>query len=143
MKRVIADTNILVSATFWKGDPFKIVNLIEKNKLHHSMSKETIAEYSRIINSDEIIEKIEKKDLITSKVVKKVISISDIVEPKRKIQVVKDDPDDDKFLEVAVEGRADFIISKDKHLLNLKEFEGIKIVSPDTFLDKYFEEKDD
>ena len=135
--RVVLDTNILVSATFWKGDSFRIVELIDKKKIKHSMSKETIAEYSKIISSEEIIEKIEKKDLRISKTLQKVIYLSDIVEPQRKIRVVRDDPDDDKFLEVAVESKADYIISKDNHLLRLKEFEGIKIVSPEDFLDIY------
>jgi predicted nucleic acid-binding protein len=45
--------------------------------------------------------------------------------------VIKDDPEDNKFLEVAIDGNADFIISQDKHLLNLKEFQGIRIIKPE------------
>ena len=52
-----------------------------------------------------------------------------------KIKVIKDDPDDDKFLEAAVEGKADYIISKDKkHLLVLKKFRNIPIMPPEEFL---------
>ena len=55
--------------------------------------------------------------------------------PKEKLNVVKNDPDDDKFIEAAVEGDCDCIVSKDKkHLLKLKEFRGIKIISPEEFL---------
>ncbi len=53
---------------------------------------------------------------------------SKIVEPQRKISIIKDDPDN-RILEAAVEGKADFIVSNDRHLLDLKEFEGIKIIT--------------
>jgi len=54
--------------------------------------------------------------------------------PKRKVNVVKQDPDDNKFIEAALEGEADYIVTQDRHLLKLKEFEGIKIVTPEEFL---------
>jgi uncharacterized protein len=56
------------------------------------------------------------------------------ITPSVKIKAVKDDPDDDKFLECAVTAKADYIISGDPDLLNLKEFKKIKIVSPTQFI---------
>ena len=58
-----------------------------------------------------------------------------LIEPKESIKVIKDDPKDDMVLECAVEGKADFIVSGDPHLLKLKEFRSIKIVTPKQFLD--------
>jgi len=58
-----------------------------------------------------------------------IIENSIIVKPTIKLDVVKDDPDDNKFLEAGVTGKANFIISQDKHLLKLGEYQGIKIVS--------------
>lgn len=52
-----------------------------------------------------------------------------------KLTVIKDDPKDDKFLECAIEAKADFIVSGDHHLKDLKQFRYIKIVSPTEFLD--------
>ncbi len=57
-----------------------------------------------------------------------------LVEPSTKIKVVKDDPEDDKFVETAVEGDAYFIVTQDKHLLKLKDYQGIKIITPEEFL---------
>ena len=57
-----------------------------------------------------------------------------MVEVVGKIKVVKDDPTDDKFIETALNGNADYIISQDRHLLDIKEFEGIKMVTPKEFL---------
>jgi putative PIN family toxin of toxin-antitoxin system len=63
--------------------------------------------------------------------IQKIVSISKIVIPTRKINVVQDDPDDNKILECAIAGNVDYLVTQDKHLLNLKEFEGIKIITPD------------
>lgn len=57
-----------------------------------------------------------------------------LVEPKKNLEVIKDDPDDDKFIECAVAGEAIYIISSDAHLLELREYEDIRILSPTVFL---------
>ncbi len=64
-----------------------------------------------------------------------IVRISSIVNPKIKVNVVAEGPDDNKFLECALESRADFIVSGDKHLLRFREFKGIKIVSAREFLE--------
>lgn len=134
MKRLTLDTNILISGTFWTGASFKILERIDKKLDESILSKEILSEYERIIKSNEIIEKVENKDLIISKISQKVIISSKIVEPKEKLCIVKDDPDDNMILECAKEGKVDYIISNDKHLLKIKEFEGIKIITPDNYL---------
>ncbi|GAJ01716.1 unnamed protein product [marine sediment metagenome] len=54
-----------------------------------------------------------------------------------KIALVKNYPDDNKFIECAVTNKADYIISGDNHLLSLREYENIKILSPKEFLNYY------
>ena len=63
---------------------------------------------------------------------------SELVVPNKKIEIVKDDPDDNKFIETALEGKAEYIVTQDKHLLKIKEFKGIKIITPEEFI-KLFE----
>ena len=132
--KVTLDTNILVSGAFWTGDSFQILDMIDKGKLKHVSSKEIINEYHKVISSDKIIDKIRDKKLIILKVVQKVIINSKIVEPSVKLDIVKDDPNDNKVLECAKEGKVDYVITNDGHLLKLKEFEDIKIVTPTDFL---------
>jgi len=60
-----------------------------------------------------------------------IIETSVMVDPVVAIKAVKDDPKDDKFVEAAVYGEADFIVSQDKHLLKLKEYNKIKILKPE------------
>jgi len=71
-------------------------------------------------------------------VIEDLVAFSTMVTPTRKINVVLEDPTDDKFIECAVEGESDYIITNDKHLLKIKEFEGIKIIIPYEFLRLYF-----
>ena len=60
----------------------------------------------------------------------KIISFSEIIEPKEKVNIIMEDPDDNRVLECAKEGNVDYIVTNDRHLLKLKEFEGIKIITP-------------
>jgi len=132
--KITADTNVLISATFWKGASDKIITKVENKEIKLVMSKEIIEEFTKVLNYKEIQDKIKDKNLEMKYTIQKIISISEIVEPSKKFKVVEYDPDDDKFIETAVEGNCDYIISQDKHLLKIKEFQGIKIIKPEEFL---------
>lgn len=136
--KVTLDTNVLVSGTFWEGEAFRILELIERKRVQCVLSKGILAEYDRIMHSDEILEKVDEKRLQIRAIVLKVVGMCTVVQPKRKIHAVLEDPDDDKVIECAVEGGVDYIVTYDaKHLLKLGEFEGILIVSPGDFLKKF------
>ena len=62
-----------------------------------------------------------------------IVRNSIIVEPKERINIVKDDPKDNIFIETTVAGNADYLVSQDSHLLKIKEFRGIKIITPEEF----------
>jgi len=133
--RVTLDTNVLISGTFWTGKSFHILNLIIDGKIQSVLSEDIIQEYRRVASSNKIIYFVEKKKLDLLEAVEKVIQNSIIVVPGQRLDVVKDDPDDNKIIECAVEGRVEFIISQDPHLLNLESYGGIKIVTPKGFLE--------
>lgn len=132
--KVTADTNVLVSATFWKGASDKIISKAETKEMQLILSKDIIREYMSVLEYDEIKNKIKDKNLEMKLTLRKIISISKNVEPKTKLNIIKDDPDDDKILECAKAGKVNYIISNDRHLLNLKEYDGIKVLKPEDFL---------
>ena len=132
--KLTTDTNILISSTFCDGASNKILEKIENNELELILSKDIINEFSKVLGYEEIKNKIKNKNLEMKRTVEKIISISTIVEPKEKINIIKEDPDDNKILECALEGNVDYIITKDEHLLKLEEFKGIKITTPEEFL---------
>ncbi len=133
--RIVLDTNIRVSATFWEGDSDKIIELIERKEAELILSKEILEEFAGVLEYREIQDKIQNKNLEMKRTVEKIASLSIIVEPQQKLDIIQEDQDDNKLLECAVAGKADFIISKDNHLLGLNEFNGIKIISPREFLE--------
>ena len=66
--------------------------------------------------------------------IEKIQAMSIFVIPHTKLDVVKDDPDDNVILECALEGSVQYIITQDKHLLKLREFQKIKIITSSLFL---------
>ena len=135
MNKIVSDVNVLVSATFWSGEAYRILNMVDEHKISNIVSHEIMADYVEACNDEELMEKIERKKLTPSRTVEKITSMSMLIYPKKKFEIVKDDPDDDKIIEAAVEGAADYIVTYDNHLLKFKEFKGIKIVTPSNFLD--------
>jgi len=135
--RITPDTNVMISSSFWAGDSDRVMQMAEKHKAELVLSEEIIAELVEVLESDEVKRKIKDKNLKLRRTVEKIISISQIITPQEKINAVKGDPSDNKFLECAVAGKAEYIISKDKHLLKLKSYKGINIVKPEEFLKKF------
>lgn len=70
----------------------------------------------------------------TDEIIKKIMDFTNLVEPKENLEIVKDDPDDDKVLECAITSESDYIVTYDRHLLDLKEFREIKIVKPEEII---------
>ncbi|HIH31895.1 TPA: putative toxin-antitoxin system toxin component, PIN family [Candidatus Woesearchaeota archaeon] len=123
----------MISGIFWKGDPYRILLLWKENRIQLINSIEIIAEISRTLSDFKIqLSEELKKGWITL-----IKNNSIIVEPKEKIAIIKDDPTDNKFIEAAIEGKADFIITNDKHLLKIKQFRNVKIITPKEFLNTY------
>lgn len=132
--KITVDTNILISATFWHGDSEEIIKKVENKEIELFLSNDIIEEFIEVLNYKEIQNKIKIKNLEIIRSIQKIILISEIITPKRKIDIVKEDPDDNKILECALEGNVNYIISQDRHLLKFKKFNDIKILKPEEFL---------
>lgn len=130
MLKVTLDTNVLVSGTFWEGEAYRILQLIEQKKIQCYLSKAILEEYNKVLHSEEILEKVEDHHLKIKSAIIKVVEMCSIVEPKTRVLVVYEDPDDNKILEYALEAKVDYVVTYDEHILKLKEFEGIKLILP-------------
>ena len=123
--KCVVDTNVLISAALTKGVPFRIVeHLIKNNAL--IFSKETISELSSRITQSKFDKYVSAED--REAYVNNLILSADLVIIDNLIQGCRD-RDDDKFLETAVKGDAQYIISGDQDLLTMHRFEGIDIVT--------------
>ncbi|MFH0869630.1 MAG: putative toxin-antitoxin system toxin component, PIN family [archaeon] len=132
--RITADVNILVSSTFWSGDSDKVLRMIENDEAELVLSAEILDDFRKVLDYPEIKDKIRGKGLEMNRTVEKIESISTIVRPETRLDVVKEDPDDNKILECALAGKVDYVISNDKHLLKVKEYSGIRIIKPEELL---------
>lgn len=126
----VLDTNIFISAVFWKGKPYKIINKAINQEIIVFISEEIIKEIRKVLARDFALEKQEIDNIIDA-----VAYFTHFIKPKEKVNVVKEDPDDDRIIECALACEAEFIVSRNKHLLKLNTFRNIKIVSPEKFLD--------
>ena len=123
---IVPDTNVLVSGSIVPhGNPAFILDSWRNEKVQIITSLEILAEFQRVM-----LEKFNAPQNEVEVLNAFFIWKGKVVEPKQKFNVIKEDPSDNKFLEVAIEGKADYIVSGDKDLLRIKNFMRIQIISP-------------
>lgn len=127
---VVVDTNILVSSIFWSGNPYKIIQKGIDQDIIIFTSNEIINELKRVLKRDFQLEEQEIQDIIDT-----LMLFLHLTETSEKINIIEDDEKDNIILECAVSCKAEYIVSGDSHLLNLKEFRGIKILSVKEFIE--------
>lgn len=98
------------------------------------VSEPLLAEYEEVLGYPRLRQRHHMSDAEIADVVAQLRENAVLVYPTMLLDVVVDDPDDNAVLECAVEGGAEVIVSGDKHLLTLREFNGIQILSPTEFL---------
>lgn len=128
--RITIDTNILVSALGWNGAEASVVEMVLESKLELYLSTEILSEFFRVVKYP----KFRFTDSEIDGFIGRLLSNSVIVNPSQPVKVIIDDPAYNKILECALEGKSEFIISGDRHLLSLGEYEGIKILRAVDFL---------
>ena len=132
--KIVLDTNVVISGLLIPGGPGKIVDLWTENKLTGVVSQALIEEYFDVLLRPKFKRAgtiIERQDLLMGLLEMKN---SVFAYPGIQLDVVREDPEDNRVLECAVEGKVSYIISGDDHLLVLKEFQGIAIVTPAEFI---------
>ena len=136
MIKIVVDTNVIVSAYLVPGGkPAGILSLAKAAEVDIFLSPQIIKEIERILLSAKLakIHKATPKE--TRRFIKALEEVVTVTHGALEVDVIADDPDDNKILACALEAKAEFIISGDRHLLDLGEYQGIKIVNAATFLD--------
>jgi putative PIN family toxin of toxin-antitoxin system len=130
MMKVVIDTNVFVSS-FFGGNPRRIVDLWKSGVVLLCLSKPIIDEYVDVLKRLGLNQDDELAELLSL-----LASGYNVLFTAKtpKLHVVEDDPDDDKFISCAVALRAEYIISGDKALISIKDYMGIKIMTPTEFL---------
>jgi len=122
---VVIDTNVLVSGLFWKGKPSKILECCKTREHTNYISPKILLELEKVLAYDKF--KLATEEI--GKAIRIVLSFSRLVIPNVEVMVIETDPSDNMFIECALASGAKYIISGDEHLLKLKKWYGIRIVS--------------
>lgn len=130
-ERLVLDTNILISALGWKGNPRAIFQKILNGDFELLISSKQLKELMRVLDYPKFGFAEDKK----SRFLSIILEAATLVEVRHKLNIIKEDPSDNMLLECALSGGADYLITGDRHLLKLKMLKNIKIITPKEFLD--------
>lgn len=131
--RVVIDTNIFVSS-FFGGNPRKIIDLWKNERINLCLSNAILDEYIDVLRRIGLEEEDELEELLS--LFSRGFNILFTTKTPR-MNIIKNDPDDDKFIECAVALKAHAIITGDREILTIKEYAGIRILTPQQFLEGY------
>jgi len=120
--RVVLDSNIYISALLWGGNERDIVYSCQKGEYLSFTSMAVLNEIERVLAN-----KFKIPENLINDYLSEILSFTDLVFPSMRLNVIKEDPSDNRVLEIACEAKANYIISGDKHLLNLKRYNNIEI----------------
>ncbi len=124
MHRAVFDTNVLLSAFVFGGNPERLFDLARSGELRLIVSPDILLEFAYVLRG-----KFAWAEEDIAEAIKAIGYASELTRPAETFEVVSDDADN-RILECALAGKAEFIVSGDHHLLDLRSFEGIRIVRP-------------
>jgi putative PIN family toxin of toxin-antitoxin system len=130
--RVVLDTNVLVSGLLFTGPPSQLVSLWRARRIVLLLSKDVFIEYLRVLAYPKF--KLSGEE-IKALVDEYFLPFAEMVTVAEVPVVIREDRADDNFLALAAAGRARYIVSGDKHLLALREYRCVRIVTPREFLE--------
>lgn len=132
--RVVVDTNVLVSAAIKpRGETGRIISHLRNGRFALLYAPALLQELVEVLNRPHLRDKYQLTPHYLHLFLYVIRLRGERVEPERRVKVCRD-PHDDMFLEVALDGGASYVVSKDSDLLTLSPFEGIPIITPAEFL---------
>ncbi len=133
--RVVLDTNVVASAYISPTGPPALVRLAwERRQFDLLVSSAILAEYDRVLRYPRLVARHRMSNQEITKVIDDIRQLATMIHVASELALVPDDPSDSKFIECAVDGGAEIIVSGDRHLLGVGSFRGIQILPPEAFL---------
>ena len=130
---VVYDTNILMSGMVWGGVPYSCIELAMTDKAEGIICPEIIDEFD-----EKLTTKLGYSQFRTSRIVTRLLGFLRMVKITNQLESITTDPDDDKIIECALVGGATYIVTGDKkHLLPLKNYQGIHIITAADFFQRF------
>jgi putative PIN family toxin of toxin-antitoxin system len=130
--RIVLDTNVLVSAIVFGGRPRIALEKVISGAVAMAISEEMLEELRWVLEGQKFC----YLPPVVQTILNELLAVSELVRPTKRVHVVHADPADNRIIECALESHADCIVTGDKHLLELGQFEGIPILSVSDFIAK-------
>jgi putative PIN family toxin of toxin-antitoxin system len=132
--QIVVDTNVIISSVLTPGGkPDQLFMAVFEGQLQLILSKAILQEARRVFSYHKIQKLLDRRGVTTEDIedfLIKLIKISTLVSPISRPDIIIDDPVDNSILATALDGQANFIVSGDQHLIALKEYKGIPILTP-------------
>jgi uncharacterized protein len=136
--RIVLDTNVVVSALFWIGKPRQILQHVEQGRISLCTSPWLIAELYDVIQRPKLRKQLRRSNTTADETIAAYIrDVETVVQPTQVVKRIAADPDDDHVLACALAAKADYIVSGDRHLRDLKIYQDIPILNAADFLAVY------
>jgi putative PIN family toxin of toxin-antitoxin system len=136
MIRAVLDTNVIVSGILSEeGVPGRILKTWLEDRFHLVTSRAILEELRRVLRYPKIRGRHGWSDAHVLEFVEDITRLAILVPGVLRLAIVAEDPSDDRYLECAVEGEAGYVMSGDRHLIGLAQYEGVEIIPPRAFLD--------
>ncbi|OGB91687.1 MAG: putative toxin-antitoxin system toxin component, PIN family [candidate division NC10 bacterium RIFCSPLOWO2_12_FULL_66_18] len=136
-ERVILDVNVWISGLLWTGTPNRLIQAAEDGDLTLVTTPAIVEEIRGAFARPKFAARITALNTSMGELMESLLSIVEVIQDPRIEAVISQDPDDDKILACAVAAGAGSIVSGDHHLLALKRYSGIPIVTPKQFWDAW------
>ncbi len=127
--KAVLDTNVWVSAIIWGGLPASIIKAAENGKVLIIVSEEILQEISKTLAYLRLREIYEEIGVTREELMEAVLRVGKLVKVGTRLNIVPEDPADNKFVECAVDGDTDYVVSGDVHLLGLEHYQRIRMLS--------------
>ena len=136
LRRLVYDTNVIISAVLTpEGFCDQLLQLVVCRQVSLIVSLQVLDEYERVLTRDSVARLHQWTPAQVSALVNTIAEHSAIVEPLETPEVIASDPSDNIFLATAETGRAEFIVSGDRHLLKIQSYQGIEVLRPHEMLE--------
>lgn len=132
--RIVLDTNTVISSLLWFGNPRQILDLAEEGTVTICTSSDLLNELEKVLARPKFTGRFAAVGTSVEEVLDRFIELAEVVEVLEKVTVVTADPDDDAVISCALAAGADCIVSGDAHLLDLKSYGDVEILSAAQFL---------
>lgn len=134
--RIVADTNTVVSALLWFGPPRRIFDVARAGTVELCTSADLLYELDEVLHRDKFAQRLVRAQVSSHELVLGYTALATLIEPAPIVAVVLADPDDDAVLACAIGANAEIIVTGDRHLLELKQYQNISILTASETLER-------